>query len=258
MTLFLLGIVGGIALSLFFSFGPAFFSQLQASIHYGFRNAVPFAMGVSACDLLIVSLLLLLSRNVPIESLVELISNKWILYIGACVLTSFGMYTMFIKTKRTAGVQETERVQFQNIQIPSRLSIFFRGLLLNFFNPLLWLYWSTLVTLLILGESEISVAQRYLFFAGVLITTLSMDILKCKLASLLQRIITYRFLKIFNKCIGLILLGFAAFMVYSATTVTERNNKQRSIEMMEGIMHSKPQMPHFRHPDPTQENHQKI
>ena len=33
MGLFLLGILGGVALSLFFSFGPAFFSQIQASIH---------------------------------------------------------------------------------------------------------------------------------------------------------------------------------------------------------------------------------
>ena len=50
MGLFLLGILGGIFLSLFFSFGPAFFSQIQASIHYGFRNAYPFALGVSTSD----------------------------------------------------------------------------------------------------------------------------------------------------------------------------------------------------------------
>jgi len=249
MLLFLLGIVGGIALSLFFSFGPAFFSQIQASIHYGFRNAVPFVFGVSASDVLIVLSLLLISRNVPIDNLVDLINNRWVLYTGACILCAFGLYTMFLKTKRTAGEQETERISFQNVQAPSHFSIFMRGLLLNIFNPLLWIYWSTLVTLLLLNESDLTIAQRCLFFTGVLVTTLSMDILKCKLASLLQRIITYRFLKIFNKCIGLILIGFAAFMVYSASPKADTSNNQKSVEMMEGLMNSKPQMPHFRHRD---------
>ncbi len=250
MSLFLLGIVGGIALSLFFSFGPAFFSQLQTSIHYGFRNAVPFVFGVSVSDLLIVISLLLISRNAPIEDLMVLINNQWVLYTGACMLGAFGLYTMFVKTKRTAGEQETERISFQNMQVPSRLNIFIRGLLLNVFNPLLWIYWSTLVTLLLLNDSDISIVSRYLFFAGVLLTTLLMDVLKCKLASLLQRIITYRFLKIFNKCIGLILIGFAVFMAYSASPkVDAGNNNQKSVEMMEGLMNGKSQIPHFRHND---------
>ena len=47
----ILGIACGIALSLFFSFGPAFFSQLRTSIQYGFKKSYPFAFGVSAGDI---------------------------------------------------------------------------------------------------------------------------------------------------------------------------------------------------------------
>ena len=107
-------------------------------------------------------------------------------------------------------------------------------------NPVIWLYWATLITILICGESDISISQRYIFFGGVLSATLCMDILKCKLASLLQRIITYRFLKIFNKCVGAILIGFAVFMVVSTLPRFENNGNQKSIEMMQEIMNTKP------------------
>lgn len=240
MTLFLLGILGGIALSLFFSFGPAFFSQLQASIHYGFRNAVPFAFGVSTSDVTIVALLLLISRNIPMDEMILLLNNRWVIYIGAGVVAGFGLYTMFLKTRRAAESSENDKINFRNVQIPSRLSVYLHGLTLNFFNPVIWLYWATLVTILVFGDSEISVGHRYLFFGGVLSATLSMDVLKCKLASLLQRIITYRFLKIFNKTVGLILIGFAIVMVASTMPRFENNGNNRSVEMMQEIMNSKP------------------
>ncbi|MCR4815615.1 MAG: LysE family transporter [Bacteroidales bacterium] len=241
MGIFLLGILGGIALSLFFSFGPAFFSQVQASIHYGFRNAVPFAFGVSTSDILVVAILLLISRNIPMDEMLAILSNRWIISIGAIIIASFGLYTMFLKTKHAAESSETDRINFQTVQMPSRISVYLRGMTLNFFNPLIWVYWATMVTILICGESDITIGQRYLFFAGVLSATLSMDILKCKLASLLQRIITYRFLKIFNKSVGLILIGFAVFMVVSTMPRFKgQNNNQKSIEMMHEIMHTKP------------------
>lgn len=240
MTHFLLGILGGIALSLFFSFGPAFFSQIQASIHYGFRNAVPFAFGISTSDVFIVGILLLISRNIPLDEMILMLNSRWIVYVGAAVVASFGLYTMFLKTRHAAESSENDKVSFHNVQMPSRLSVYLRGLTLNLLNPVIWLYWATLITILICGESDISISQRYLFFGGVLSATLCMDILKCKLASLLQRIITYRFLKIFNKCVGAILIGFAVFMVVSTLPRFEKNGNQKSIEMMQEIMNTKP------------------
>jgi len=240
MTHFLLGILGGIALSLFFSFGPAFFSQIQASIHYGFRNAVPFAFGVSTSDISIVAILLLISRNIPLDDMILMLNNRWIVYVGAIVVASFGLYTMFLKTRHAAESSENDKISFHNVMMPSRLNVYLRGLTLNFLNPVIWLYWATLVTILICGESDITLGQRYLFFGGVLSATLSMDILKCKLASLLQRMITFRFLKIFNKSVGVILIGFAVFMVVSTMPHFENNSNQKSIEMMQEIMNTKP------------------
>lgn len=239
MTHFLLGILGGIALSLFFSFGPAFFSQIQASIHYGFRNAVPFAFGVSTSDVFIVAILLLISRNIPLDEMILMLNNRWIIYVGAIVVASFGLYTMFLKTRHAAESSENDKISFHNVMMPSRLNVYLRGLTLNFLNPVIWLYWATLVTILICGENDSSLGQRYIFFGGVLSATLSMDILKCKLASMLQRLITFRFLKIFNKCVGAILICFAIFMVISTSPRFENNGNQKSIEMMQEIMNTK-------------------
>ena len=237
MVVFLFGIVGGIALSLFFSFGPAFFSQLQASIHYGFRNAVPFAYGVSTSDVLIVALLLLISDHIPPDDLVELFNNRWIIYVGAAVVASFGFYTMFLKTRHATETKDTDRIDYHNMQLPSRSSVYLRGVALNFFNPVIWLYWATLITIFICGEEQFSIVERCTFFAGVLITTLSMDILKCKLASLLQRLITFRFLKIFNKIVGIILIGFAVFMVVSTSGYYNNDNNEKSKKMIQEISH---------------------
>ena len=239
MILFLLGILGGIALSLFFSFGPAFFSQIQASIHYGFRNAVHFAYGVSTSDILVVAILLLISNNIPMEDMLSILNNRWVIYVGACVVAGFGLYTMLIKTRRAAEVGDNDRITLRPLTLPSPKVIYFRGLSLNFFNPVIWVYWATLVTIVVCGDDQISLGQRYLFFAGVLSATLSMDVLKCKLASLLQRIITFRFLNIFNKCVGLILIGFAIFMVSSTIPRFEHDSNQRSIEMMQDLMNTK-------------------
>lgn len=237
MILFLLGILGGIALSLFFSFGPAFFSQIQASIHYGFRNAVNFAYGVSSSDILVVAILLLISNSIPMEEMLAILNNRWIIYVGACVVAGFGLYTMLIKARRAAEIGENDRIALRPITLPSPITVYFRGLSLNFFNPLIWIYWATLVTIVVCGDCEISLGQRYLFFGGVLCATLGMDILKCKLASLLQRIITFRFLNIFNKCVGLILIGFAVFMVASTVPRFERdNNPKKSITVMQELM----------------------
>ena len=89
MTELLLGILCGIALSLFFSFGPAFFSQLQSSIQYGYRKAFPFAFGVSASDIIIVFLMLTVLKNVE---LYELLHNTYVAIGGAAVLGAMGVY----------------------------------------------------------------------------------------------------------------------------------------------------------------------
>jgi len=204
---------------------------------------VPFAFGVNTGDLLIVGLLLLISRKMPIEEMANILNNRWIIYCGAAVVCSFGLYTMFLKTRRTTEAHESERLSFHRMKAPSHMNVYFRGLTLNFLNPLIWIYWVTLVTIFFCGDNNVSIAGRYLFFSGVLMATLGMDILKCKLASLLQRVITLRFLNIFNKCVGAILIGFAIFMFISTTKLSKKTeSNQKPAQMIEQLMHTHSQI----------------
>ena len=54
----LIGILCGLVLSLFFSFGPGFFGLIQNSITYGFRKGIAFEMGMNASDIFMVVLML--------------------------------------------------------------------------------------------------------------------------------------------------------------------------------------------------------
>ena len=66
----ILGILCGIILSLFFSFGPAFFSLLQTSIQQGYRRALMFPLGVFASDAIVVFLMLTILKGVEMTQAV--------------------------------------------------------------------------------------------------------------------------------------------------------------------------------------------
>lgn len=212
----LLGIVCGIALSLFFSFGPAFFQQLQTSIHYGFHKAYPFAFGVSVGDLIIVFLMLTVLKNVDMY---ELLHNVYVASIGGAVMCVMGIYTFRKHTVENPHSQEgpsrAGHLKFASQEsAPRRRTIFLQGFAINFTNPIIWIYWVSVISLLS-GELDIPTNHMYIFFVGVLGSTLGLDILKSKLASLLQRIITARVLNIFNKATGIIMFGFAGYLIVS-------------------------------------------
>ncbi|MCR4659939.1 MAG: LysE family transporter [Bacteroidales bacterium] len=201
MTELLLGILCGLAISLFFSFGPAFFKLIQNSLHLGFRRAVPFAFGVSLGDIIIVSLTLTVLRRFDMW---ELLHNVYVASVAAAVIAAIGVYTFRKKAAAPDGSQPMPRIR----------NVFFSAFLLNIVNPSIWLYWISIIAI-ISGEFDVPTSQMYIFFAGVLMTTLSMDVLKCRLASLLHNVITPKVINVFNRITGIILTGFALFLLVS-------------------------------------------
>ena len=140
----ILGILCGIALSLFFSFGPAFFSQLRTSIQYGYRKSYPFAFGVSASDVIIVFLMLTVLKNVD---LYELLHNVWVASIGGLVLILMGFY--YLKKEVTIHEDKRHKIKFKSIgSDPRRRTIFMQGFVINIANPLIWIYWVSVIALM--------------------------------------------------------------------------------------------------------------
>ena len=89
-----------------------------------------------------------------------------------------------------------------------------KGFLLNILNPLIWLYWVSIITFLS-AEMDLSVRDRYFFFIGMLLAVFGTDVLKCRLAAMLQHWFTARIMNIFNKITGIILIAFSLYLVIS-------------------------------------------
>ena len=205
----LLGIGCGIVISLIYSFGPGFFSLLQTSVHYGFKNARPLAFGINFSDWMTCILLLTILHDV---SMSQILHNPYVAVIGGCVLAGFGIY--FFTRKAKDAEEEGSVMKFKSEGAPKALVVWLRGFAINFFNPLMWIYWLSVVTLAS-GTFGLQGRDQIYFFVGVLVTTVSLDVVKCKLASLLQKFLSARVLNNINKVIGVILIGFAIFLVAS-------------------------------------------
>lgn len=219
----LIGILCGIALSLFFSFGPAFFGLIQNSIEHGFRRAMAFAVGVSLSDVLVVFLMLTVFKNVDMEAALH---NIYVALIGGAGIIVMGVYTFRKKTKPASG--KHGHMKFKSLENVGRRRLLLHGFLLNILNPFIWVYWVSVITLLS-GEVGLYGADRYVFFAGLLGATLGCDLVKCRLAAMLQQLITAKVLNIFNKVTGLILIAFGVYLI-AAMVVYQTNPKVRAKE----------------------------
>lgn len=206
---FVVGIICGVLLSLFFSLGPAFFSLIQNSIHHGFRKAISFAAGVSLSDVIIVLMMLTVLSNVDLSALLH---NVYVSIIGGAATCIFGVLTYRSKVK-SAGSGEG-RLKFSSIEVTHRWQLMLKGFLLNILNPLIWLYWVSIITFLS-AEMDLSVRDRYFFFIGMLLAVFGTDVLKCRLAAMLQHWFTARIMNIFNKITGIILIAFSLYLVIS-------------------------------------------
>lgn len=204
------GIGMGVAISLCFSFGPAFFTLLQLGVQHGFRRALPFVFGVSCDDVLLVLLLSTVLRGVDMEAV---LSKPVVAATAGLALVGFGVWT-FARRADAGGTAPHSPSSGRWRAAAGPLSFWLRGFLINFLNPGIWLYWLGIISL---ASGKFGLSGRALlpFFVGVLATTLSLDILKCKGASMLQRILTARHIRLFNQMVGVILMGFGVYLVGS-------------------------------------------
>ena len=205
----LIGILCGIALSLFFSFGPAFFGLIQSSIQHGFKRAVSFVIGVSLSDIVVVFLMLTVLKNLD---MVATMHNIYVASIGGVGIIIMGIYTFH--KKAMAPKDKKSRLRFRDDEDTRTWHLVLHGFLLNILNPFIWIYWISVITVLS-AEVQLQPTERYIFFAGLLLATTGCDILKCRLASLLQMWFTVRRLNFFNKVTGVILMIFGVYMIAS-------------------------------------------
>ena len=206
---FLIGIICGFLLSLFFSLGPAFFSLIQNSIHHGFKKATSFVFGVGLSDIIIVLLMLTVLSNVDLNALLH---NIYVASISGIIIGIFGVHTFRSKVKKVH--KKESQLKFKAEGATHRWQLLLYGFSLNFLNPLIWIYWVSIITFLS-AEMNLSVSERYIFFTGMLVGSTGCDLLKCRLSAMLQSWFTARILNRFNKLMGSILIAFSLYLIIS-------------------------------------------
>ena len=229
----LIGIICGLILSLFFSFGPGFWGLIQNSIHYGFRKGVAFEIGVNLSDIMMVVLMLTIFNK---DSITTVLRTPVASIIGGAVVIAFGLVTMLRRPSFTRGNNGRIRVVMK--RVPKSYELTAYGFGLNTMNPSVWLYWAAM-TAVVKAEIHFNDLETFLFFISMLLAELAGGILKCRLASMLQNILSHRILAVINRVMGAILIALGGYLIISMLVQLrhpERHDKEPT-EVVTHIIH---------------------
>ena len=205
----LIGIVCGLILSLFFSFGPGFWGLIQNSIHYGFRKGVAFEIGVNLSDIMMVVLALTLFNK---DSISTVLRTPAASIIGGVVIIAFGLVSILRTPEMSTRNKGRIRVVLK--KVPKSYELVSYGFALNSFNPSVWLYWAAM-TAVVKAEVNFTDLQVFVFFISMLLAELAGGIIKCRLASMLKRVFSVRVLMVVNRVMGCILVGLGIYLIVS-------------------------------------------
>jgi threonine/homoserine/homoserine lactone efflux protein len=201
MAIVLNGIFSGIVLA--FLIGPVFFSIIQTSIERGFRSGVFVAMGVSLSDAFYISICYL--------GVYQLFDRgnfrEYLAYFGGIVLLLFGVYYVFIKSRRPVS-QDPEKVESKP---PLRLVL--KGFIINGLSPMVFIFWIGTVVAATTKFNYTSPGKAIPYFAAMVGTVFLTDVIKAKVADKLREVLTPRFIRSLNILVGVLLIVFGGRLI---------------------------------------------
>jgi threonine/homoserine/homoserine lactone efflux protein len=201
------GIELGLVLTLLV--GPVFFTIIQTSIERGFGRGVLVAIGVSLSDIIYVAICYFGFAQV----LASTSTKIYMAYAGGAILIGFGLYHLLVKSR----VSQSGTTIPLSEKRPYRYVL--KGFLINGMTPMVLFFWIGTVSLATINFGYSGTGQFVLFFAALLITVLTTDILKAYLADKLRLMLTARSLQIMNVGLGAVLIFFGAQLLYHAKTI---------------------------------------
>ncbi len=206
MEIILNGFISGIVLA--FLVGPVFFTIIQTSIERGFWSGVFVAIGVSFSDMIYVLVVYLgIFRFMQIEKL-----RHYMAYIGGVILLLFGLYYLFIKSKKPLRYGTKPHSG-------NWLKLAGKGFIINALSPMVLFFWIATVGVAASQLGYTTASKASLFFATIVSTVLATDIIKAKLADRLRLLITPRVIRILNAVFGIVLILFAIRLIFFAGSV---------------------------------------
>lgn len=202
MDIVLNGIISGIVLA--FLIGPVFFTILQTSIERGFWSGFFVSIGVSLSD----ATYILVSYLGLVQFMEADNFRLYLAYGGGCVLLGFGVYYLFVKSKRL--------IQYDPEKIHTRswFKLLAKGFIINGLSPMVLFFWIATVSVATTRLGYTSSNDVFVFFASIVFTVFTTDIIKAKLADKLRLLITPKFIRVMNIVLGLVLVVFAGRLIF--------------------------------------------
>lgn len=204
MEVILNGIISGIVLA--FLVGPVFLTILQTSIERGFGSGALVAIGVSLNDTFYITLTYL-----GIYQIFDTGNfREYLAYFGGVVLLIFGIYYLFVKSKRLY------RFEPEEVQVNNPWKLIGKGFIINGLSPMVLIFWLGTVGIATTKFGYSTPAKAIPFFAAIVSTVFITDVIKAKLADKLRRILTPQFIRNLNIVLGFVLLIFGCRLIYYA------------------------------------------
>jgi threonine/homoserine/homoserine lactone efflux protein len=197
------GVVSGLVLALLI--GPVFFTLIQTSIERGFRSGFFVAIGISLSDAFYIAIAYL--------GIYQFIDKNNIIYLAYCgggVLILFGLYYVFVKSRQVAHGEEVK------VRSPFRLIL--KGFIINGLTPVVLLFWIGTVSVAANEFGYVTPGKAIPYFAAIVVTVFSTDLIKAKLADKLRAALTTIFIKRLNIVLGIGMIFFGAKMIIEAET----------------------------------------
>lgn len=195
------GVFSGIVLACLI--GPVFFTLLQTSIERGFSSGVFVAIGISVSD----SLYILISYFGLTRFIEATNFRHYMAYGGGVILLLFGLYYLFVKSRKLA------RYDPKNIGNASGLRLAAKGFIINGLSPMVLFFWLATVGVATTQLGYGSTRQALIFFASIVLTVFTTDVLKAKLADKLRGLVTPGVIRIMNIVLGLVMVVFAGKLI---------------------------------------------
>ncbi|HPH46143.1 MAG TPA: LysE family transporter [Chryseolinea sp.] len=207
MEIILKGIVSGIVLA--FLIGPVFFTLIQTSIERGFWSGVFVAIGISLSD----ALYIFVSYLGLIQFLQDERFEHYLAYGGGVVLLSFGLYYLFIKSRKLTNYNP------EHVKTRNRLRLIAKGFVINGLSPMVLFFWIATVAMATTELGYDTNKEAAIFFASIVGTVFTTDLIKAKLADKLRLLLTPRVIKVMNIILGLVLVIFAGRLIFFPDTI---------------------------------------
>jgi threonine/homoserine/homoserine lactone efflux protein len=195
-----------IVLLLAFSFGPAFFSLLNAGIKHGYKYGSFLATGIILSDFFLCVLVCFLIHFGSTNLIQDEKNQRFAGILAGIVLIVFGAFYF----KRPVSKTE-ESIE---VKVPAPAVLLIRGFLLNLFNPTVWLLWLGNVTAV--GKTlEYSLFKMIIYFSFVLGLVLMIELAKVFVAGKVKKFLTEKVMHTVNFVTGVLLVVFGIGLIYN-------------------------------------------